>query len=153
MTPRTRSCQASPGEGLPRKGDLSPLRPLSSVAALEFLARAAPARIVASDLSRRRRCGRDRRAHRRHTTRGRTAVAHGGRPASSIGVARSALDHLPHRWWRRRLVALHLDPEDLGHDRALDALAELVEHLERLVLVLDERIALAVRAQTDALAE
>ena len=54
--------------------------------------------------------------------------------------------------WRRR-IPLHLDPEDARHDRPLDTLPKLVEHLEGFVLVLDQWVALPIGAQADALAE
>src|SRR5579859_5480600 len=127
---------------------------LSPVALLEFLARAAPARVVAADLNVRAGGGtrRRRRADRGAHALLRRAV---GAAARAVGVARPALEHLAHQrgrgWWRR--VALHLHPEDARDDRALDTVAELVEHLERFVLVFDKRVALAVGAKPNALAE
>src|SRR5665213_2645657 len=116
-----------------------------------FLARAAPARIVAAYLA--RTLGGDTSSNQCCATRLRCSVASCAlRP---IRLGRPALDHLPHDrgWWRRRLIALDADPEDVGDDRALDAVPELVEHLEGLVLVFDEWIALPVSAQAYALAE
>src|SRR2546425_5714453 len=119
---------------------------------LEFLAGSAPAWIVAADLRGGTRARGGARTDRRSAARlGRRAIAAG----SPVRLARPTLQHLPNdrcRRWRRR-VALHLNPEDAGDDRALDALAELVEHVESLVLVLDERIALTVSAKADALTE
>src|SRR5216683_522738 len=99
---------------------------LPSVAPLVLLARPAPAGIVAAQLSGRRPALGCRRAY-------------GDRPS-----------RLGWRWWS---IALHVDAKDPRHDRALDSLSQLVEHLQGLVLVLDQRVALAVRAQPDAFAE
>src|SRR5438034_4015170 len=124
-----------------------------AVAPLVFLARTAPARVVAAEFS-----GLAGRHCRGLAERSRSpllsldaSVGAGG----SIQLARTALGDLAHerRWRGCRGVALHLDPIDRHHDVALDPLAELVEHLESLVLVLDQRVALPVRAQPDALAE
>src|SRR5256886_5610918 len=73
----------------------------------------------------------------------------------AIDLSRSAFCHLTHEGWRRRRwrVALDLHAVDVGDDRGLDPIPELVEHLERFVLVLDEGIALPVRAEPDAFAE
>src|SRR6266851_9026193 len=129
---------------------------LFSVAPLVFLARSAPARIVAPDFmlwisaagDRSDCCRPD---ADRHTTpalwRGATAGSVG-----AIGFARPGLGDLADgRSLRRRRH--QGDAKDQVDDRALDAITQLVEHLERFVLVLDKRIALAVRAQPDALAE
>src|SRR5579864_4083661 len=128
---------------------------LASVAALVFLARPAPARVVAPDLtlSRRSRPRGHRRADGERLALLRSRLA----PVSvgSVGLGGTALHHLSHegsRRWRRR-VALHLHAEDARHDRGLDPVPQLVEHLERFVLVFDEGISLAVSAQPDALAE
>src|SRR5438445_1190657 len=88
---------------------------LSSVAPLEFLARPAPARIVAAQLSGRgaaRTRGCARRRHRSRLLR-RTVAS---RASSAIGIAGSTLQDLAHdrRWWRRRRVALYLDAKDPG---------------------------------------
>src|SRR5437879_8040197 len=127
---------------------------LPSVAPLEFLARSAPARIVAPQLSRRGAARTRGCASRRHRSRLlRRTVA--SRASSAIGITGSTLEHLSDNRRRRsrRRVALDLDPEDPGHDRALDAVAQLVEHLQGFVLVLDQRVALSVGTQSDALAE
>src|SRR5579859_7947965 len=128
---------------------------LSPVTLLEFLARAAPARVVPPDLTCRTRGGRPR--CRRGADRcARALLRRAVAPvARAVRVARPALEHLAHhrRRRRRRGVALHRDPEDARDDRGLDAVAKLVEHLERFVLVLDQRVALAVGAKPDALAE
>src|SRR5437879_3778880 len=130
-------------------------RTLPAVAPLVFLTRSAPARIVAADFMLRaagsvRAPGGDRRSHRSCT-----ALLWRGPAAGPIGAVRlggSAFRHLAHDRSRRRGRSRR-HPVDQRHDRALDALAQLVEHLERFVLVLDQRVALAVRAQSDALAE
>src|SRR5207248_7335141 len=117
---------------------------LSAVAPLVLLARPAPARIVAADLTGRARGYGCRLAQRR-----RLELLRPGLAADSVRpvqLARAALRDLPHkRGWRRRgRIPLDLDPVDGRHDVGLDPLAELGEHLERLVLVLDQGIALAV---------
>src|SRR5438876_6279707 len=128
---------------------------LPAVAALVLLARPAPTRIIAADFmlcaSGGVRCARaDGCADRRCSS-----LLGCGPPAGPIGavrLGRTAFRHLAHdRSWRRRRSRRH--PVDQRHDRALDALAQLVEHLERFVLVLDQRVGLAIRAQRDALAE
>ncbi len=48
------------------------------------------------------------------------------------------------------LVGHRIEQEQEAHRVVLDALLHLREHLERLALVLDERVALAVGAQADA---
>src|SRR5919204_952162 len=123
-----------------------------------FLTRPAPARIVAADLTRRTgrtygySCGRD--AHRRG---GATLLRFGptARPVRAVELGRPALGDVPHqrRSGRRGSVALDLDAVDGGDDVGLDPVAQLVEHLESLVFVLDQRVALAVCPQADALAE
>src|ERR1051325_7138112 len=62
-----------------------------------------------------------------------------------------ALDALHFRFFGRAAGNLHL-PEDLHH-AILDALHHFLEELERFLLVLDQRIALAVAAQADAFLE
>src|ERR1700694_407991 len=121
------------------------------MAPLVFLARPAPAGIVAADLSGRASTGCPG-ADRRPRLWRRTPVAAGAR---AVGITRAALHDLAHKWRRRwrRCVALHLHPEDPGHDRRLDSFPELVEHLEGFVLVLDQGVTLSVRAQADALPE
>src|SRR5207245_8707714 len=102
---------------------------LSSVAPLEFLARPAPARIVAAQLSgrgaaRTRGCAR---LHHLTLLLRRTVSA---AASSAVGITGATLQDLAHdrRWRGRRRVALHLDAKDPGHDRTLDAVADLVEH-------------------------
>src|ERR1700680_3891412 len=120
------------------------------MAPLVFLTRTAPARVVATQLSGRCAPG---------TYRGCGALLLGSTvlagPGRAIRIARSAFQYLAHerRLRRRWRVALHRHAEDARHDRALDALTKLVEHLERLILVLDQGVALAVRAQPNAFAE
>src|SRR5258708_2777421 len=77
------------------------------------------------------------------------------RPICAVRVGGPALHPLPHerRRRRRRHFALDLHPEDPRDDGSLDPLAKLVEHLEGFVLVFHERVALAVRAKADSLAE
>src|SRR5688572_13797759 len=116
-------------------------RRVRAVALLVLLPRAAGARIVAADF--------------------RLRALHGGR-----GFLRRAGERQLLLRWLRWKCALHalrlltvaltsgqLDlPEDL-HDAILDALQHRLEQLERLALVLDERIALAVATQSDAFLE
>src|SRR5579859_4591702 len=125
---------------------------LPAVAFLVLLAGAAPARVVAADLLRRR---------------GRRG---GARPVRLQRRARSAVRRrdraLRHRGQRRRvggglvlLVLLGLlgradrDPEDRLRDVARDLRRHLVEVGPRFVLVRDERVLLPVAAEVDALAE
>src|SRR6266852_4949688 len=114
------------------------------MAPLVFLARPAPAGIVAPQLSGTGfATGARGGANRRDASRLRCSVA--ARLAIAIELARSAFHDPAHhrlRRWRRRVARRRLDVKDHRHDRALDALTKLVEHLERFVLVLDERIAL-----------
>src|SRR5260370_2397624 len=125
------------------------------MAPLVFLARPAPAGVVApqmrgSGFATGGRGGAD----RRDASRLWCSVA--ARLAIAIEVARSAFhDPAHHRlWrWRRRVARRRLDVKDHRHDRALDALTKLVEHLERFVLVLDEWIALPISTQTDPFTE
>src|SRR2546423_13690227 len=96
-----------------------------------FLPRSAPARIIPADLSRcPTRQARGRADWRRGAGRPWRAV----RPRA-VRLTGTAFDHLAHGGrWRRR-VALDLHPEDAGDDGGLDAVSQLVEHLERFVLV------------------
>src|SRR5205807_677024 len=124
-----------------------------------LLARAAPARIVAPDFmvcgaclcssARRHGGGTDRSSAPLLLRR----LATGS--VRTVGLGGSALDQLPRRCWSRgrRRGGRRRDAEDRRHDRALNAIGQLVEHLEGLVLVLDQGVALAVRTQPDALAE
>src|SRR5216683_2789729 len=126
---------------------------LPSVAPLVFLARPAPAGIVAAQLSGRRPALGCRRAYGdRPSLLGSAVAACLGR---AIRIARSGFQQISDErlGWRGWSIALHVDAKDPRHDRALDSLSQLVEHFQGLVLVLDQRVALAVRAQPDAFAE
>src|SRR5260370_22539533 len=122
---------------------------------LVFLARPARAGIVAPQLSGTGfATGARGGANRRDASRLRGSVA--ARLAIAIELARSAFHDPAHHglWrWRRRVAWRRLDVKDHRHDRALDAITKLVEHLERFVLVLDERIALPISTQTDPFTE
>src|SRR2546428_3392688 len=98
---------------------------LSSVAPLEFLARPAPARIVAAQLSgrgaaRTRGCAR---LHHLTLLLRRTVSA---AASSAVGITGSTLQDLAHdrRWRGRRRVALHPDAEDSRHRRNPDSVPE-----------------------------
>src|SRR5882672_10286236 len=118
------------------------------MAALEFLAGPAPARVVAADLT----C---RASRHRGVPRGsgRARLSWSAVRARTIRLPWATFEDPAHRRWSRWCIALDLDPEDPGHDRRLDSLTQLVEHLEGFVLVLDQRVALAVRAEPDPFAE
>src|SRR5258706_12303245 len=100
------------------------------MAPLVFLARPAPAGIVAPQLSgpgfaTGARGG----ANRRDASRLRGSVA--ARLAVAIDLARSAFhDSANHGLWRRRgrVARRRLDGKDHRHDRALDAITKLAEH-------------------------
>src|SRR5947208_6446801 len=60
----------------------------------------------------------------------------------------------PGRRRRRRLILPHqLDPVDVLHEVLLDRLRELIEHHERLALILGEGVPLGVRTQVDPFLE
>src|SRR5436190_1029546 len=138
---------------------------LGAVALLELLARAAPARVVASDVLAvglddrlRRAGGRGRAAGDRHRRGARGAATRGGdriragegfvlvlHPAA-VGTLLSALELI-------RLFRRELRVEERQHDLLVDRDAELPEHDVALVLVLDERVLLRHRTQVDALAQ
>src|SRR6266571_4488637 len=121
---------------------------------LVLLPRSAPARIVAADLT-----GGGAGWNRRGLSerRGAALLRPGLTPGAvrSVELPRAALRHLADERRRRGggRVALHLDSVDGGHYAGLDPFAQLVEHLESLVLVLDERVTLTVSAKADALTE
>src|SRR5438105_15056957 len=120
------------------------------MAPLVFLPRSAPARIVAPDFmlwiaaahSTRTRCaGRD---TDRHSTPALRRGAPPG-PVGAISFARSGLGHRTNRESLRRRRHRR-DTKDDVHDRAMDSFPKLVAHLEVSVLVLHQRISLAVDA-------
>ncbi len=139
---------------LPRRGGSSRRRPLPAagrlraVAFLVFLARAAGAGVVAADL---RLVPLERLDLRVLAARGRRAVgvvdvAGAARRHGRRGAPRTGLRHLAFRFAHHRLEA-----EEVLHELVLDALLHQREELEGLLLVLDERVALAVAAQADSL--
>src|SRR5438132_10599716 len=127
------------------------------MAPLVFLPRSAPAWIVAPDFmlwitaahSTRTRCA------DRDTDRHSTPALRRGAPPGPVGAVRFARSGLGHRTNRGSLRRRRhrRDTKDDVHDRALDSFPKFVEHLEGFVLVLHQRVALAVGAEADALAE
>src|SRR6478672_13478022 len=151
---------------------------LRAVALLEFLAGAAPARIVAADLlgrvdpalldDRERLVGLDGVAVGPHrgagATRGlreraRMRGPHAARVRDLAGPGRAAAgsDARPRLVLLRRaaVLALHLDLDVEDHPREVrpDGVHQIGEELERLVLVGDDRFDLGEPAQVDALAQ
>src|SRR5450759_5775314 len=114
----------------------------------------APARVVAADLTLGARRGLRLAWNLRHRASllGRTIPAGA---VGAIGLGGAALQDLPHQRWRRRRrsITLDLHPEYPRHDRRLYPLPQLGEHLEGFVLVLDERVTLAVGAAPDPFAQ
>src|ERR671917_598216 len=111
------------------------------MAALELLARAARARVVAADLG----ADLDRLAGRPPRGR-RWARRTVGRLFALIG---SALERVAR--WRGRRLLLHLQVEDGVDHLRPDGVLQLVEHARRLDLLFNEWAALTVGAQADAL--
>src|SRR6185436_5604097 len=119
-----------------------------SVTLLEFLPRAAVAGIVAPDLLARRRA-RGRGGGPRRGGGGRRRRA----PEAVVRHLAAALARVGPRRDRRQLhrrVAHHLHLEEALHDGGLGPLHHVLEEVERFLLVLGERVALAVPAQADA---
>src|SRR5215472_9627935 len=109
------------------------------MAALVLAARSAPAWVIAADLS-----------ARRSRADGLDLIADG--PAvRAVAVRTPGPDR--HLRLRRLLLAHELQVEHARDDVGPDRRREVVEHLECGVLVLDQRVALSVRLQADALAE
>src|SRR5215467_13816413 len=99
------------------------------MAALVLAARSAPAWVIAADLS----AGRSR-------ADGLDLVT-AGPAVRTVAVRAPGSDR--HPGLRRRLLAHELQVEHARDDVGLDRRGEVVEHLERRVLVLDQRVALA----------
>src|SRR5438105_607677 len=126
-----------------------------AVASFVFLARAARARVVAANL----RCGHTR-------THGRTSVCSRTPrpPRGAIGIIGAIAPVGPTapvrvfegtlgwrwRWW---CLLPHLQVIDGVDDICTHTALQLVEHARGFDLVFDQRVALAVRAQTDAFAQ
>src|SRR5688572_13579446 len=148
-------------------------RLLLPVALLELLAAAAPARIVAADL---RLVALHRLDHVVAADAGRLAILdevvdaarrrrlrragedRGGLLLRVVVIERGrALGHRADRHVHLGLAAVALDhrlqPPQVADDLFLDASAHVLEQREALLLVLDQRIALAVAAQPDAFLE
>src|SRR5450759_5606202 len=124
------------------------------MAPLVLLSRPAPARVVAADLTLGARRGLRLACDRRHcASLLRRTIPAGA--VGAIGLGGAALQDLPHqcRRRRRRRITLDLHPEYTRHDRRLYPLAQLGEPLEGFVLVLDERVTLAVGAEPDPFAQ
>src|SRR5262245_58692641 len=145
----------NPRPGGTRPGDLldverrrrpsgGPLGTLQETALLVFLARPAGTRIVAADLLAIRgpRLGAGDRAGRRH-------CCLAWLVAASLEPARRG-----HRGAHGRgFLARHARPEDLLDRHLLEVIDHLLEDLEGFLLVLRERVALAITAQPDAFLE
>src|SRR5260370_2277565 len=122
---------------------------LAAVAPLVFLPRYAPARIIAPDfmlwISAAGDCSD---CSRPHTDRHITPALRRGATAGSVGAVgfgRPGLGDLANgRSLRRRRH--QGDAKDQVDDRTLDAVPQLVEHLERFVLVLNNPLPLSLRA-------
>src|SRR5438309_92672 len=133
--------------GVPR-GENPKCRPSSAlqiVALLVLLTRSAITGVVAAELLTRRRAGRRRDARRR-----------GGGASRLAGHLTARLARVGPRRDRRQLhrrVADDLHLEQALDHRALDALKHVLEEIERLFLVLGERVALTVAPQPDAFLE
>src|SRR5882762_7795175 len=133
--------------GVPR--DRSPkCRPSSTlqiVALLVFFTRTAITGVVAAELFAGRGAGRRLGARRRRRGAGRLA-RHLAARLARVGPRRD-------RGQLHRRVADDLHLEQALDHRGLDALEHVLEKIERLFLVLGERVALAVAAQSDAFLE
>src|SRR5437773_9585655 len=140
-------------------GPSLPLRSSGAVAALVFLAAAAPARVVAADVAvlvrdrLRRGQSRRRRAGAGH---GRRTRCRGSGDRLGPGSGLVLVEEVAVAVLRLLLQRLRLDPhlgmEEREHDLLADRLAQLLEHLVALGPVLDERVLLREGAQMDALA-
>src|SRR5207249_640195 len=133
--------------GVPRSENpkCRPSSALQIVALLVLLTRSAITGIVAAELRTRRRAGRRRGARRR-----------GGGASRLAGHLTARLARVGPRRDRRQLhrrVADDLHLEQALDHRALDALKHVLEEIERLFLVLGERVALTVAPQPDAFLE
>src|SRR5438105_2447592 len=116
---------------------------------LEFLARAARARIVATHF-RRWRDGPSSDSRTRLSARTRGAIHTVGAVGIVARAGRARCERSFRGWWRWRCLLPHLEVVDRVHHVRPNAGLQLVEHARRFDLVFDQRIALTVRPQADA---
>src|SRR3954454_22280996 len=148
--------RAKRGSKHPRRGAAigsSIAAALGAVAALELLARAAPARVVAADGARlvvdHLRGGRRRRDRGREPARGGDHLG-AGRRLVLVGKRLRSLRRLQRLL---RLVDLYLDMEQRRDDLFANQRAQLLEHGVAFAAVLDEGFLLRHCAEVEALAE